>query len=147
MNRLSAFIFTALFLWAGLSTDARADERSATLYRNPQCMCCEAYARYMRAHGYPVTEVTDVAALEKINRQYHLPARLAGCHTTLIDGYAVSGHVPIDVVARLLKERPAVTGITLPGMAAGTPGMGGIQRAPLEILAFRNGRSQVYAVR
>ncbi|KAB2916406.1 MAG: DUF411 domain-containing protein [Hyphomicrobiaceae bacterium] len=117
---------------------------SAQLYKNPQCTCCEAYANYLRRHGYAVT-TTPTHNLSLIRREHGVPGRLAGCHTTLIDGYVVEGHVPIAIVDRLLADRPSIKGISLPGMPDGSPGMTGTKTAPFEIYEISNGPPKVYA--
>ncbi|MBN8907184.1 MAG: DUF411 domain-containing protein, partial [Rhodospirillales bacterium] len=96
----------------------------ATLYKNPQCDCCESYASYLNGHGFDVTVIPS-NDLELINQQHSVPTALDGCHTTLTSGYVVIGHVPIEVVQKLLKEKPDLVGIAIPGMPSGTPGMGG----------------------
>lgn len=116
----------------------------ATLYRSPDCGCCLEYAAYLRAENYDVDVVStdDLAAIKTTHR---VPAELEGCHTTVVDGYAIEGHVPVAVLKRLLAEKPAITGISLPGMPLGSPGMGGAQTAPFVIYEL-DARKQVYAV-
>ena len=105
---------------------------AATLYKNPQCSCCEGYADYLRENGFEVT-VKPTHDLPLMHRQYGVPEALVGCHTTLVDGYVVEGHVPIGPVLRMLTERPAIKGISLPGMPAGSPGMFGEKAGPFTI--------------
>ena len=130
-----------------LSTPAVAGEssRQATLYKNPQCGCCEGYADYLRANGFEVT-VKPTHDLPLLHRQHGVPEPLVGCHTTLVDGYVVEGHVPIGAVLRMLDERPAIRGISLPGMPAGSPGMFGEKTAPFTIYEIDDGSAKVYAV-
>lgn len=126
-------------LWA--SHRGNATGIPATLYKNPQCSCCESYASYLGDHGFNVNVIPS-NDLELINQQHGVPSALDGCHTTLARGYVIVGHVPVEVVQRLLKEKPAVTGISIPGMPSGTPGMGGPKQGPLTIYAFgKSGRS------
>ena len=130
-----------------LSTPAVASERSrqATLYKNPQCGCCEGYADHLRENGFEVT-VKPTHDLPLLHRQYGVPEPLVGCHTTLIDGYVVEGHVPIGPLLRMLAERPAIRGISLPGMPAGSPGMFGEKTEPFTIYEISEGEPKVYAV-
>ncbi|MGE0333880.1 MAG: DUF411 domain-containing protein [Gammaproteobacteria bacterium] len=121
------------------------EKPAATLYKNPQCGCCEEYAAYLRQHGYRVT-VKPTHDLALINRQHGVPQNLEGCHTTLIDGYVVEGHVPVKTIDRLLTERPAIKGVSLPGMPQGSPGMTGAKNAPFTIYEISNGTPRVYAV-
>jgi hypothetical protein len=118
---------------------------AATLYKNPQCSCCEGYADYLRENGFEVT-VKPTHDLPLMHRQYGVPEALVGCHTTLVDGYVIEGHVPIGPVLRMLTERPAIKGISLPGMPAGSPGMFGEKTAPFTIYEIGDGPAKVYAV-
>jgi len=118
---------------------------SATLYKNPQCGCCETYADYLRDNGFEVT-VEPTHDLPLMKRQYGVPGELEGCHTTLIDGYVVEGHVPVNSVIRLLTERPDIKGISLPGMPAGSPGMFGEKSGPFTIYEIGDGPTKVYGV-
>lgn len=127
---------------------AATEAGEAVLYKNPQCECCEGYAAHLRQNGHAV-RVVETHDLALIKRQHEVPVALEGCHTTLIGGYVVEGHVPASVVAKLLAERPDLRGISLPGMPLGSPGMGGPKRAPFTIYAMaRDARAEpaVYAV-
>jgi hypothetical protein len=125
---------------------AQADERrSATLYKNPACTCCETYADYLRENGFEVT-VEPTHDLPLLKRQHGVSAPLEGCHTTLVDGYVVEGHVPVGTILRLLSERPAIKGISLPGMPAGSPGMFGEKTEPFTIYEIGDGPAKVYGV-
>ena len=121
--------------------------RDATLYKNPQCGCCEEHARYLRRHGYNVI-VVPTHDLDQIKAQNGVPEELYGCHTTLVGSYVVEGHVSAGTLDRLLRERPAIRGISLPGMPPGSPGMTGRKKEPLktyEIATRRAGEPRVYA--
>lgn len=85
---------------------AQSRNRAATLYKNPQCDCCEGYAAYLRRNGFEVM-VIPTHDLSLMNRERGIPESLEGCHLTLVDGYAIGGHVPIGPISRLLNERPA----------------------------------------
>lgn len=129
------------------SSDAAVTEpaKMATLYKNPQCSCCESYADYLRENGYQVT-VKATHDLTMIKREHDVPEQLDGCHTTLIDGYVVEGHVPVNSINKLLAERPQIKGISLPGMPQGSPGMTGEKTEPFTIYEIGGGASKVYAV-
>ena len=100
-----------------------AQPAAMTVYRDPSCGCCEAWAEIARKAGYPV-RVVDHQDMPAIKRHHGVPEALASCHTAIVGGYAVEGHVPLADVARLLKERPAgIRGIAVPGMPRGSPGM------------------------
>jgi hypothetical protein len=94
-------LLTALALSAPVLAAAKP---AATLYKSPQCGCCEEYADYLRARGYEVT-VVPTHSLSLIKRQQGVPEDLEGCHTTLVGGYTVEGHVPVGVLNRLLTVR------------------------------------------
>jgi hypothetical protein len=96
----------------------------ATLYKNPQCSCCESYVQYLEKNGFKV-DVKPTNDLAEISRNAGVPGDLEGCHTMFVGGYVVDGHVPVEIIRRLLAERPQIAGITLPGMQAGSPGMTG----------------------
>jgi hypothetical protein len=113
----------ALVAAVALPWPALADVIHATLYKNPQCGCCENYAAYLRQNGFDV-EVKPSNDLAEISSKAGVPADYEGCHTTFVEGYVVDGHVPIKAIQKLLKEKPAIAGITLPGMPMGSPGMG-----------------------
>lgn len=122
MNRTIRFAsLTALVAFA---SPALADPLQATLYKNPQCGCCEGYAAYLRENGFNV-DVKPTNDLAEISRKAGVAEGMQGCHTMFIDGYVVDGHVPVNVIRKLLTERPAIAGITLPGMPMGSPGMAG----------------------
>ena len=139
-------LLALVVLMAALGGAAQAEEpRTATLYKNPACACCETYADYLRENGFEVA-VEATHDLPLIKRQYGVPAPLEGCHTTLVEGYVVEGHVPVRTLLRLLTEKPAIKGISLPGMPAGSPGMFGEKTEPFTIYEIGNGPAKVYGV-
>ena len=97
----------------------------------------------MRAHGFTVRPVPtdDMAA---VKQQMGMPQGARSCHTAVIDGYAIEGHVPVEAIEDLLAQRPAIDGIALPGMPAGSPGMPGDKAAPFEVLAVADGNASVF---
>src|SRR6266850_600554 len=104
--------------------------------KQPGCGCCELWARHMRTAGFRVT-VTEAADVDAMKRRSGIPANLRSCHTSVVSGYRVEGHVPIDVVRRMLTEKPAVSGIAVPGMPIGSPGMeSGTRVEPYDVIAF-----------
>jgi hypothetical protein len=107
----------------------------ATLYKNPEHSCCEAYARYLGQNGFQV-DVRPMNDLAEISRPGGIPTALKGCHIMFVAGYIVEGHVPVETIRRLLAETPPIAGITLPGMPAGSPGMEGDKGEPLVVFAF-----------
>lgn len=121
----------AAFL-AAASVAQAAERPTATLYKDPSCGCCQGYAEHLRANGYTVV-VKPTEDLTAVKKLYGVPERLQGCHSTVIGGYVVEGHVPLGILKRLLAERPKIRGIALPGMPQGSPGMSGIKEAPFKV--------------
>ncbi|WPY93725.1 DUF411 domain-containing protein [Limimaricola variabilis] len=104
-----------------------------TLYKDPNCGCCAAHAEYLRENGFEV-EIVETYDLVTVNKEAGVPLGQQGCHTALIDGYAVSGHVPADILSRFLEEKPEAVGLSLPGMPMGAPGMGDDPEAELDVV-------------
>ena len=125
----------ALSLLIATPMPAVAATINAVMYKNPQCSCCEAYAAYLEKNGFKV-DIKPVNNLSQLSSDAGVPAELEGCHTLMVDGYVVDGLVPVDVVKKLLAERPAIAGITLAGMPMGAPGMGGAKSETWTIYAF-----------
>lgn len=135
MNRLTASICLSGALLLGATSAYAALPTEATLYKNPQCGCCDAYARHLEELGVNTTIVDDVE-LGDIKQQAGVPYGLGSCHTIKIGGYWIEGHVPMEAVQRLFEEQPDVDGIGLAGMPIGTPGMPGPQDTPYQVYAF-----------
>jgi hypothetical protein len=144
MNRTIRLVsLTALLAF---SAPALAEPIHATLYKNPQCSCCEGYAAYLRDNGFDV-DVKPTNDLAEISLKAGVPEEMEGCHTMFIDGYVIDGHVPVNIVRKLLSEKPAIAGITLPGMPMGSPGMVGTKTEKFTIYAVtKDGKKpRVYA--
>ena len=142
---------------AGLPADSGATTRVAggavaaelpamTVYKSPTCGCCKGWVEHAQRAGFRVT-VRDTNDVAPVKRAYGVDEKLYSCHTTVVGGYVVEGHVPLEDVKRLLAERPAVAGIAAPGMPVGSPGMEmGTQKDPYDVIAFtKDGKSSVYA--
>jgi hypothetical protein len=134
--RLLTYTLVALSLTMAMPAGAGEAARSATLYKSPQCTCCEAYADYLRDNGFKVA----------VKPTHGVPEPLDGCHTMLVDDYVVEGHVPLKSLNRLLTERPEIKGISLPGMPMGSPGMSGTKTEPFTIYEISGGAPKVYAI-
>lgn len=107
-------------------------DTSVTLYKDPNCGCCEGYAAALRKQGFTVT-VEETSEMSSVKADHNIPHDGASCHTTVIGDYVMEGHVPLSAVATLLQEQPAIAGIGLAGMPIGTPGMPGKKLAPYEV--------------
>ena len=131
----------------GNSATAVAEAATVVVYKNPTCQCCEKWADHLRAHGFRV-QLHTAEDLDRVKKAAGVPEQLATCHTARVDGYVIEGHVPADVVERLLQERPAIAGIAVPGMPRGVPGMDGPIKDRYDVIAFaHDGTSSVYASR
>lgn len=116
-----------------------------TVYRSPTCGCCGKWLEHMKKNGFTVKDIKteDMAGIKK---QYGVPENLQSCHTALVNGYVVEGHVPASDVGELLKKRPDAAGLTVPGMPSGTPGMEmGGRKDPFAVLEFdKQGNTRVF---
>jgi hypothetical protein len=128
-------------------TAAPAQTTKIVVYKDATCGCCGHWIDHVKAAGFRVS-TRNKSDLTAIKRRYGIEPSLMSCHTAVVEGYAVEGHVPADVIQRLLRERPAVTGIAVPGMPAGTPGMEGLVRERYNVVTFdRSGVTRIYATR
>lgn len=139
------FLLAAAALLLGGLPGARAQGRPRVLvYKNAACGCCGEWIKHMRANGFQV-DARDVADVAPIRRQNQVPDALASCHTALVAGYVIEGHVPAADVWRLLRERPAVKGLAVPGMVVGSPGMEQGEPQPYATIAFDARGTRVFA--
>lgn len=147
-----SLILSAVLLGALVTVPTRAQAPAAprmTVYKSPTCGCCAKWVEHMKQAGFDLT-VNDMPNVGEIQAQHHVPADAQSCHTALVGGYVVEGHVPADVVKQLLKEKPAVAGIAVAGMPMGSPGMegDGSSKQAYNVVSFdKAGKTQVYAVR
>ena len=122
-----------------------ADSVMITVYKSPTCGCCVKWVDHLEAGGLAV-EAIDVENLAWIKKENGVPARLHSCHTALVDGYVIEGHVPVEDILRLLEERPDIAGLAVPRMPIGSPGMEGPNPVRYEVLAFtKQGSTHTYA--
>lgn len=117
------------------------------VYKDPNCGCCAKWVDHVRPHNFHL-DVVDVTNLNAHKARLGVPAALRACHTAEVGGYVIEGHVPADLVRKLLSERPQIAGLAVPGMPAGSPGMEIGFKERYEVIAFdKNGRTSVYATR
>ena len=117
------------------------------VYKDPTCGCCALWVEHLRKAGFAAT-VTDVEDMTALKTKHGVPPRARSCHTAVTGDYVIEGHVPAADVQRLLKERPSVVGIGVPGMPIGSPGMevAGVKPQPFDVLAFdKAGQTTVFA--
>jgi len=109
---------------------------SVTVYRSPDCSCCGGWIDHLKAQGFKITDF-PTSEIEAIKQKYNVPDNLASCHTAIVNGYVIEGHVPADDIKRLLQEKANVIGLTVPQMPVGTPGMEmGNQKDPFTVFSF-----------
>ncbi len=108
------------------------------IYKSLTCGCCDVYSGYVDGRVLPEVKIFDIQDSDKIKRQYGVPSGLQSCHTTIIEGYFVEGHMPLEAVDKLLAEKPVIKGIALPGMPMGSPGMPGSKSGAFVIYAVNN---------
>ncbi|NOZ32621.1 MAG: DUF411 domain-containing protein [Alphaproteobacteria bacterium] len=136
MKSLNIFPVAALVAGLGFAGPAvSAQNNEMTVYKNPWCGCCTAWAGAMREAGYTV-ELVDLDDLSEVKKQASVTDELAGCHTVIFGEYILEGHVPLQAIDLLLAERPDIRGIATPGMPAGALGMGYDENAEYTVFAF-----------
>ncbi len=144
MRFISIALALSLSLMFSLSLKAQENE----MFKNPGCMCCDKWAEHMIDNGFDIkiTPSPDVAKLKDV---LGIPPEARGCHTSVIDGIIVEGHVPADLVQKLLNERPeGVIGISVPGMPVGSPGMEGTYKEEYRVVVFDSkGKIELYEMR
>jgi hypothetical protein len=144
MDRISSA--TLLLAFFCQLAPALAQDLHGTLYKDQNCPCCEGHARYLMRQGIKV-DIKPVENIAEVSSGAGIPRDYRGCHTLMLNGYAIEGHVTIEVINKLMSERPAdVVGISLPGMPTGVPGMNGPYEGPYEVFAIeKDGSVSVFA--
>lgn len=117
------------------------------VYKSATCGCCSKWVEHLKNNGFTV-RTTNREDLTELKASHHVPQRVRSCHTAVVSGYVVEGHVPASDVQKLIKERPAILGLAVPGMPIGSPGMEmpgrGVQ--PFDVIAFdKDGQTRVFA--
>lgn len=144
------FVVGGLLSFTGFTNFAHAEPVSAapqmTMYKDPYCGCCDGWAEHMKAAGFNVTVKVE-EAMDSVKAKHGVAANLASCHTAVVDGYVIEGHVPAGAVKRLLAERPHAMGLTAPGMPMGSPGMDmpGSKAETYAVLLFKGQMTKPFA--
>lgn len=153
MNRRESFRVmaagAAALLLGSKDLLAFAPKKRMTVYKSPTCGCCNAWVKHVQAAGYEVVAI-DVDDVTPYKKKHGVPLDLASCHTGVIEGYAIEGHVPADVITKLLREKPKnARALAVPGMPMGSPGMEvpGRKDAYNVMLIDKAGKATVYAKR
>jgi hypothetical protein len=132
---------------SGEQATSSAAARNIKVYKDANCGCCKEWIRHLEQNGFTV-EAIDMPDLSAVKTKYGVTSQLQACHTAVIGDYVVEGHVPADLIVKMLDEKPAIAGIAVPGMPAGSPGMEGATKEKYDVLTFdRAGRTTVYAQR
>ena len=132
-----AMTFQNLLLSAMLLAGQLRAEVPIEIYKTKTCGCCAKWVDHLKANGF-APKVTDVPSTAPYRQKYGVPERLQSCHTAVVRGYSVEGHVPAADIQRLLKEKPKAVGIAVPGMPMGSPGMEqGSRRDPYSVILFK----------
>ncbi len=135
-----------LFAFAMMQRPVIAEE-GLVVYKSPTCGCCADWITHMKESGFKVT-VHNSPDVSAIKNEWGVPGDMRSCHTAKIGGYVVEGHVPADLVKKMLKERPQAKGLAVPGMPMGSPGMEGPRKDSYEVILFNSGgNNTVYANR
>lgn len=135
---LSAVIIGGAFLTSGSAKDFQGIHMD--IYKSPSCGCCSYYADYLKSRGADVTiHMVDDSELNAMKAKLGIPSSMYSCHTTIVGDYFIEGHVPKEAVIRLLNEKPSVTGIMLPGMPQGSPGMPGSKSGDFVVYGMHEG--------
>lgn len=137
---------TVVVALVSLSAPAFAQTLQGTLYKDQNCPCCEGHAKYLMRRGIDV-DIKPVEDIAAISMGAGIPRDYRGCHTLMLEGYTIEGHVTVEIIRKLLEERPAdVVGISLPEMPTGVPGMDGPYMGPYSVFAIKkDGTASVFA--
>ncbi|MBW4635012.1 MAG: DUF411 domain-containing protein [Iphinoe sp. HA4291-MV1] len=138
MSHAQTVFLTSVVNTQAVSTTGDIQNQRASVYRSPDCTCCGGWIDHLKAHGFKIKDFRT-PDIEAIKQKYNVPNNLTSCHTAIVNGYVIEGHVPAQDIKRLLQEKPNVLGLSVPQMPVGTPGMEmGNQKDPFSVFAFDN---------
>lgn len=139
-------VLTLATMFSGLLFAEEAALPEMTVYRSPTCGCCGKWLEHAENSGFKIKDVIS-SDMDKIKARYGVPEKLASCHTVVVDGYVIEGHVPAADVQKLLQTKPKIAGLAAPGMPMGSPGMEmGGRQDEYKVLSFdKDGHAEVYA--
>jgi hypothetical protein len=144
-NAIRKRVLAAIIVAVSATAVGAQSAPAVAVFKRATCGCCAKWVDHVRASGFAPT-ATDVDDLNAVKSKHNVPQALHSCHTALVGGYVIEGHVPAADIKRLLKERPAIVGLAVPGMPAGSPGMEGPPPQKYDVLAFdKQGKTRVYA--
>jgi len=143
MKRITA-ILAAAILGLSVSISALAQQTVVEVYKSPTCGCCSDWIKHLQQNGFTV-RTHEVSDTSEYRAKFGVADQFGSCHTAMVEGYAIEGHVPAREIKRLLAERPNAKGLAVPGMPMGAPGMAGPRNDPYEVLLFQaDGNYAVY---
>lgn len=145
MHKVLFGIITAMLATTVMAV-AQQEATIVQVFKSPTCGCCSKWVEHLNANGF-ATRVTNLDDLRNLKARDGVPSRLQSCHTAIVEGYVIEGHVPAADMRRLLKERPSIAGLAVPGMPTGSPGMevAGAKVQPYEVIAFdKQGNTRVF---
>ncbi|WP_312361836.1 DUF411 domain-containing protein [Agrobacterium sp.] len=144
MRRRDFLLFGAAISSVLMIQPALASGESMVVYKDPSCGCCHEWANAMKNAGFSVVS-KDVDDMDAVKKRFAVPADMQGCHTAILAGYFIEGHVPLEAITRLLVERPDIAGLAVPGMPSGSLGMGDNPGASYDVFAVgKDGARSVY---
>jgi hypothetical protein len=148
MNSLKLLLATGLLiLSSGLSAEGIATDKpiDITVYRSPTCGCCGKWIDHLKQNNFNVKDILT-EDMQSIKNKYGVPKEMASCHTAIVGKYVIEGHVPADDISTLLKSRPKIVGLAVPGMVTGSPGMEmGGRKDPYDVMSFdKENHFQIY---
>lgn len=146
MDRRTFIITAAACFWAAPATSkAHQSLIRAQVFRSPDCGCCGAWVAHLEANGF-VAEVVMTGDMQRVKDRHEVPTSLRSCHTALIDGYVIEGHVPASDIRTLLDQRPQGGGLAVPGMPVGSPGMEMGERGdPYSVILWAGSETRVFS--
>ena len=132
--------------WDKETASLLSSSKEVTVYRSPYCGCCEDWVKHMQKHGFQIKDDIKTENMEAIKQEYQVPSQLESCHTAIIDGYVMEGHVPADDIKRFVAQSSKQIGLSVPGMVSGSPGMEmGNKKDPFPVVSFdNNGETQIF---
>ncbi len=138
-----AILIVVIATFLVTSKDKTYDGIDLVVYKSSSCGCCENYIPYLKAKGFDV-EIIVVKDIASIKTEYGVPDGMESCHTTIIEGYFIEGHVPLEAIDKLLEERPDIDGISLPNMPSGSLGMPGQKQGDFIIYSIIDGEASEF---
>jgi len=146
MGHSKKLLLASSLLLHSLLIHAEPNIKEMTVYRSPTCGCCGKWLEHVKSHHFVVQDIIS-DDMQAIKKRFGVPDKLASCHTAIVEGYVIEGHVPADDINKLLHDKPKVIGLSAPGMPMGSPGMEmGAQKDHYQTLTFdKDGNVQTFA--